>query len=634
MVLALWLLLGTAGAWVGTPGSDAADDLVPASPQDQATAVRLLCAGSSESACPLGQRIAAAEWLLAHPAPEAAAPLLRVFARSRFGDLPEDPDLFERARRGVEALPLVDQRRAVAEGLAPGLVELSWNRLLRRWLGPLGAQSDPGLLRVLQGWPRAQADAWRGLSETLSEELLAAFDADPTGFVPALATEGGSLAEAAAQRADDALLASLLQSPDPGVVDLALQVVHGGGGGGPRTQDALQALADAEPPLAKRAQTALALPALSRSLPPLRVPQTPPAARAESPVRRPEAPLSTFVEVRTGRERHPTRLLALLALGLCGGAALVGARSRSRRTRAAAACVLGLSVPLGLEVVLRLAGVPSLVEEGPLFAFYREDKALLSPHPKEDAVVSPGGPVRHQAIAWPEPPGNLRVATVGASTAHGSHYLQEEAFSSWATAALASQWPGPVDSLNLSIGGARSDAARRAGALALEHGADALVVCIGHNEAGGFATLGHWDPQSARVLGARLWLSHSALYGAAARRVPALRAHPTPEPATPTRADTARLLALAEANLSWNLGPLFSSAQAAGVPVVLVVPPTNWRFALLEPWSTPGAGDAQDLEQRMQAAEAEAARGDGAAARATVQGAIDVGSSPRELTAA
>ena len=72
---------------------------------------------------------------------------VRVFARSRFGALAEDPDLFERALRGVQALPPDAQHRAVVEGLAPALVDLTWDRLTRRWLLPLADHTDADLIR-------------------------------------------------------------------------------------------------------------------------------------------------------------------------------------------------------------------------------------------------------------------------------------------------------------------------------------------------------------------------------------------------------------------------------------------------------------------------------------------------------
>ena len=624
-----------ARAWRQTPGADALDPLDPADPAAAAAAISLLCADESATACPLGQRIAATEWLRLHPTPAAGPPLMRTFARSRFGALPEDPDLFERALRATAPLPPDARRAAVVEGLAPALADLTWDRLLTRWLQPLAATTDPAVLRALKGWPRAHAREAAALRADVASEILAAYDVHGDAFFASLSPAGGGVAEAGARLAEDRLLAALLRSDDPAIVGIAVTVVATGERGGPQTLLALDAAwrnPAIDPALRELAQDPRLRTALAAPLPKLAPPPSPPGQRPGLDAREPGRPLTDYVVLRSGPTAPTGFGWLMAALGLAGFGGLLGTRGSHRGLQAVGALCFGLAVPACAEGALRAAGAPSLTEQGPLFAFYQEDDALLAPAPG-GWVVSPGGPVRHQAVAWPEPPGTFRVGVVGASTAHGSHFLQEEAFSTRLAERLAPAMPDRrVEALNLAIGGARSDGVRRAAEVALDHGADALVVVMGHNEAAAFSQLGAWDPGATRSIRLQIALSRSALVGAVARLIPTAGRRATQPGGRPDRATQAALRQVARDSLAWNLGALLDRAGEANVPVVVVVPPTNWRFVHLDAWDTPGPGDADDLRDRMERADQRAAAGDGPGARALVQSAIDRSAVPRELT--
>ncbi len=638
--LPLALLVAALGSppawgWQQTPGAARLDDLDPADPAAVATAIDLLCADAPAARCPLGQRIAAAEWLRRHPSPAAGPALLRTFARSRFGALPEDPDLFERALRAARALPPEARRAAVVDGLAPALADLTWERLMARWLQPLAQTADPAALRELRGWPTAHADEAAALRRDIADEVVAAYAVYPDTFLDALSPTGGGIAEAAARLAEDRMLAALLRSDDPEVVSVAIAVVAAGQRGGPATLLALDSAWRNEaiaPELREQARDPALRASLARDLPALAPPTTPPGQRPGLDARDPGVALTEFVEVRDGPDAPTGSGWLLAAFGLAALGGLLGTRGSHAGLRTTGALCLGLAVPACAEGSLRAAGAPSLTEQGPMFSFYHEDDALLS---ATDGgwVVSPGGPVRHQAVAWPKPDDTFRIGVVGASTAHGSHHLQEEAFSARLATRLEPALPGrTVEALNLAIGGARSDGVRRAAEVALDHGADALVVAMGHNEAAAFSQLGRWDPGATRGLSLQIALSRSALVGTLARLLPRVGQRPTLPGGRPDRAAQADLQQIARESLAWNLGALLDRAGEAEVPVVVVIPPTNWRFVHLDAWDTPGPGDAGDLQDRMERADRRAAAGDGPAARALVQSAVDRSAGPRELT--
>ena len=77
--------------------------------------------------------------------PNPAPALFRLFLRSRYGirssngerdELPEDPDLFERALRTLANLPSDQLVDGVHRGLAPGLIDIALEQLRRDWWLP------------------------------------------------------------------------------------------------------------------------------------------------------------------------------------------------------------------------------------------------------------------------------------------------------------------------------------------------------------------------------------------------------------------------------------------------------------------------------------------------------------------
>ncbi len=568
------------------------------------------------------QRLGDIQLLRACPDPEAAPALFRVFLRSRYGTrslaprrsgLPEDPDLFEAALRALALLPAPVVAAAAEEGLGWGLTHLVAERLREDWLRPAIAHLPASVQRDVEEWPASLPQV------AALEQLVHLVQEQPYESLRAMSVDGGSLAQQAVQPLEDALLADLLLTSTPELAEAVAHAIQAGGFQGPHLTTALsQRAADLPPTVA----TAVGHPGLwpEVALPPV-PPGRLPGREAVSPTAAPE----TFVTWNT----QPHFALSGFGVGLAAlpllGAAFVGRRKWPR----VSAVALGIGGVFVLDAGLDLSGFAPPPSEHPLFSFVAS--AGAEAHPVADdprRVWLGGGSMRHQIWTTTptaaEPP---RVAFLGASTVHGSHYPQEEAFPARVAAQLSDR--APISALNLGIGGTTSAGVEAAGHTALQLGAQGIVIVYGHNEAAQFARLAQFEGTDAHTLRLRLLAARSALFRVLRRQLPsnatprqdAMRTRTTP----PTPADIAALTGLAVTHLQLHLGRLLTAANAANVPVVLVVPPTNLRFAHLE--SFPG-DNLDDLRRRADAA---ADSGDAALARTLLQTAIDQSASPREI---
>ena len=395
-------------------------------------------------------------------------------------------------------------------------------------------------------------------------------------------------------------------------------VVAGGGPNAARAAQVARSLGEgvADPPLA----------------PPLARPGWSDGAQLVAPVELPEAAL----HLAWGpRDPSPDRGRFWLGSGL----ALVGLAALGRRRRVLAGLGVGLGCLLVAEGVLRLTNAPLLANERPLFRFADYQLELFHPVTLGGApwLQTQGGSTRFQQIQANPTEEPFRIAALGASSVHGSHYLAEEAFPALLQERLADH-PRRVEVLNLGIGGTTSAGVLQAGRQALDLGADALVVYYGHNEVAQFTRLALYEQTGPTRIWLRMLLGHSALYSGLAMlidpgRMSVGRANGSIyADRPPSRGEVEKLKALAVDNLTSNLGRLMDLAAEAQVPVVLMRPATNYRFAFLEPYEEAGPGDAEDLQRRTQAAEALARAGHAVAARAAWQAAIDASKSPREIT--
>jgi lysophospholipase L1-like esterase len=175
--------------------------------------------------------------------------------------------------------------------------------------------------------------------------------------------------------------------------------------------------------------------------------------------------------------------------------------------------------------------------------------------------------------------------------------------------------------------------------LALENGADLLIIYYGHNEVSQFVQLERFSSLDPDAIAARIALNRSAM-GRLLQRIfhrpadgslsGAGEAIFSAQP--PQRDAVERLKALAVHNLRWNLSTLLDAAGSRGVPVILCQVATNYRFTHLNAFEDPGPGDQNDIDRLVAEAEAYSLDGQHEEARARYQLAIDRSASPREAS--
>ncbi|MDG1481508.1 MAG: GDSL-type esterase/lipase family protein [Myxococcota bacterium] len=539
-------------------------------------ALWLLGASLPADARPLSARLAALDILHHRAPPEAAGPLLLLFARARLDDLPEDPDLFERALRGVLQ---IDDPAAIRHGLVavlPGdLLRQVHAHLIQQWVRPGAGDLPPDRLAALIDWPRNNPEACAALEAEAAAQLRVALDTHGRALVGALQTDGGSILTAVTRRMELALLAQWKQGTDPAVARIAEEIT-----------------AQLSPP-APLAPPDMA-PGMIRGL------------QLVAPVE--EITL-------TPSEGDTARAPGLLAVGLTGGMICLLLGARLPRLRPGVALALGGCLLLTVEGGLRVLGVTTTAESRPLFSFTDWQVEAFRPTERsgEDWLETPGGWMRYQEIAPQRP--DFRAIVLGASSAHGSNHLAEESFGALIEDGLQDRFPGAaVEVLNLGIGGTTSGGVLHTGTQALALGVDLVMVYYGHNEAAQFSRLSLFESVDPGQLSARMRLSRSALYSSLLALL-----RPTQSliqtqgsiyaQAPPSPAAVDQLRALAAENYRYNLTQLLLRARRSGAEVIMMNPATNYRFAAIEP--KPSVSGAA-LEAGLAEAEAAWGRGDAA----------------------
>lgn len=559
-----------------------------------------------------------------------SATLFRVFVRSRYGSpgatgplsaLPEDPDFFEAALQALSELPAEAVVAGADAGLKTGLVELTASRLRHDWLQP-----------AAEGLPsptRAQLSEWQPKAvSTRADALVALIDRNPEAALEAMTVGGGSLAQQVVLPIQDALLADLVDQvrQSPAALRAVLGVIVDGGIGGTQVAASLAEVQATDPATAQaldRARTAVGQPAPP---PPLSLPSVAPGRVPGLEWRPPEDTAPHDVIIETGAIGSTWGHTAwLLAGGLLLGVGVVLSRRPKLRP------VAGIAVAGGVLGLLNAAAARVPTPAPVLFDFEGTTQVQLHPVPGEPGRVWTGGGSMRLSLmdrTQQDPP---LVAFLGASTVHGSHYVAADTLPAHTARRTGFR------SLNLGIGGATSTGVAAAGLAALDAGADLLVVLYGHNEAAQFTRLALYQHTDAAALTLRHRLAEIPLY----RLLTALLADSTAAPTgelyrtePPARAEVTALTRLAAEHLERTLGSLFETAHQQSVPVLVVVPPTNLRFAHLQPFDSPGPGDAAHLDRLRADAETAAQGGRPGEARALFQEAIDRSASPRELTTA
>lgn len=537
-------------------------------------ALWLLGAELPADARPLSARLAALDILHHRAPPEAAGPLLLLFARARLDDLPEDPDLFERALRGVLQ---IDDPAAIRHGLVdvlPGdLLRRVHAHLVQQWVRPGAGELPADRLAALIDWPRNNPVACAALEAEAAAQLSEALDTHGRALVVALQTDGGSILTAITRRMELALLAQWEQSGDPAVARIAEEIT-----------------AQLSPPA------------------PLAPPDMAPGMLRGMEL---VAPVEA-ITLAPGSHRDPAHAPGLLAVGLAGGLLCMLLGVRLPRLRPGVALALGGCLLLTAEGGLRLLGVTTTAESQPLFSFTDWQVEAFRPVERggEDWLETPGGWMRYQEIAPRRP--DFRAIVLGASSAHGSNHLAEESFGALIEDGLQARFPSAaVEVLDLGIGGTTSGGVLHTGTQALALGVDLVMVYYGHNEAAQFSRLSLFETVDPRQLSARMRLSRSALYASLLALLRPTQSLIQTEgsiyaQAPPSHAAVDQLRALAAENYRYNLTQLLLRARRSGAEVIMMNPATNYRFAGVEPRSSV-SGAA--LEARL--AEAETAWGRG-----------------------
>ena len=564
--------------------------------------------------------------------PSAVPALFRVFLRSRYGvpdpsadwsPLPEDPDLFERALLALSHQPPEAVAEGAQAGLGTGLTTLAWHTLRHDWLRPAVQGLGSADQRFLEDWSPPAA------LPSPAHQLVQIVEDTPQEAIFAMTTGGGSLVQDAVRPLQDHLLAAFLTdaAARPAVVRAVAGVVVDGGLSGPAVATALHSLqpGDADTRAAvDRAKAAVGTPS---PWPPLRLPAVAPGRipglEAHSHAYRMASSVVT--------ENRSTRLPPGTGRTLLGLLLLVGALGlgRFRRLRAVAGPMFGLGLMAGTDGLLDLCAVAPPASAHPLFQFIAQSDVQLRPTDNPHRVVVGGGSMRFAELDR-VPTDTRRVVFLGASSVHGSHYIWEDTFPAKVGSRLG------VEAINFGIGGTTSAGVAAAGRTALTLQPDALVVMYGHNEVAQFTRLALYRHTRPALLRARFQLSKSAIYRMLTQPLarPDTRAAPPSDlyrSDTPSREEVADLTRLAVDHLRLQLGGLADAAHAHDVPMVLVLPPTNLRFAHLQPFDTPGPGDQADLQRLREQAEAVAQARQGGKARLLFQEAIDRSASPREV---
>ena len=229
--------------------------------------------------------------------------------------------------------------------------------------------------------------------------------------------------------------------------------------------------------------------------------------------------------------------------------------SRYRRMQKYVALILGGTAFLWIEVLLDGLEYPTLSETQPLFSFidWKYEPYQKIQRQAQEWWVSEGGPARWQEVTASQK--SFTIATLGASSAHGSNLLQEETFSAQLAQRLQRENPSlAIQIINLGIGGTTSNGVLYSGKQAIKMGADGLVIYYGHNEIPQFQQLSEFEETS--FLSTRLFLSQLRLYSFLHRMLPT-----SSNTRSSQALSTAQLKNLAILNHRHNIGQLLQVAK-------------------------------------------------------------------------
>ncbi len=531
-------------------------------------------------------RISAARIASCHDHSSLVPVIWQAFLESKLDVAVHDPDIFERHLRTLQRLPRGDIEGALLVADPAPIVDLAWNHLLGTWLSPLAQQSGTAESVRTRQDPLAR-DRAAEVVRVWTSELLA----DPSGLVR-LQTDSGDAAFDLLERVAAVHVAELIRAGTVDEVRLALELIRQRVPSGPLIERAVEARLERspDPQLAALASDLPNLPAFTvrrgSDLYPVGAPiDVPPPSR------------SYAVDARQGASPEATLRLPLLALLVVAALLSMGAwllllrLLPDRRTllfRLGAVALVPLAL-LVLEGLLASIGYHPLIAQRPSFDPTRAPRVI-----SEQIDVEEAGPsiritdADARSALFPARAPRPRIVTFGGSSAHGTHYLAEEAFSSLLEARL-----GAVDVINAGVGGVLSDQVVFLAFEALDGwDPDLLIFYLGNND------LEHLHRQvSFRAFDADdLYVRYVVDRLRVARLVRSLlpaavleRAAEAGEdaailsPGSDEGQDRAAVARLARWSATWNLVRAASRARAQGVQVLFVVQGQNGEACPLLP---------------------------------------------------
>lgn len=446
---------------------------------------RLFYVGGSHNALIDGARIAAAR-----RDPSLIPLMFQGFINSKVTRSTFDPDIFERLLRGLQAFPLPVVRARLAGADLSFVVEAAYERLDFEWVQPLTTGQDGVTLSSLDPW---QAQAAVRATHRWLRELLS----DGANGLTRLQTDSGDITFSLFRRIEAQHLAVMIETGSLDEARLALEVAVQRQLGTREVRDALHTRLSASPN-----EELLALVQRLRS------------PRLNSQNLYPVVPLDVapvqqdwLLEVE---RQLPLPLGPLVCGGLLlwilGSLLLVAALPRMRRLLFPLAA-LGVAALLlvALEGALALVGFQPLMDVRPAFNPNRAPPVLFTTEQKggETWVVNMPGNSRQLAFRHHKAPGVLRVVTLGESSVHGTHYLEEEAFATVLEDRLALLLPDDsVEVINAGVGGSLSDETVHYAAETHAFDPDLLIIYFGNNDLADLMRLASfraWSPGSVAL---------------------------------------------------------------------------------------------------------------------------------------
>jgi lysophospholipase L1-like esterase len=507
---------------------------------------------------PASGQIAAATIAAARQDPALIPWMFESFLASKYGHLRADPDVFERLLRGLQSFP----HEALEEGLrAADLHRVPEQVLLLEdwaWMGPIsdGNHRLHSRLRSEELQERC-----RGIVTRWVEGIL---ERGPTGLT-LLQTDSGNVATLGLRSSiTSEVLADAMESGEQDLPELALEtalqrdLIAPRSGDGPKTIDQAILLLRQRPILPRNDQVILH-PVVAITLGP--------AAGETLAEAIPDPSSANWI---------------VGLLGISGFWLLVMIRRHPALRPHLFRCVALLSGPalvLLLEGVLWTLGVSPPVSNRPTFNTARVPDQVFVERVRGgvDTVEIDGPGFRWQLFEHKK--AGLRVVTLGGSSTHATHYLNEESFSEVLERRLTEEMQGTdVEVLNLGIGGGLSDQAVHYARAVSVYEPDLYVVYLGRNDLLYLHRLAGFSAFSPRELALRMELDRWRVTTLLGSFLPGLSSPSQGarlDDASAGPSDKRQMVRLAEDSLSRNLVRLSAIAAETGAELLYVLQADN-----------------------------------------------------------